>query len=66
GFVLIDNSEALFDRTKEFVTQIVNNWILDNSRNWNELKKRIQNQLKSYFMKEIAREPLILSLIIEV
>jgi ribonuclease J len=66
GFVLIDNSEVLFDKTKEYVTQIVNNWILDNSRNWNELKKRIQNQLKSYFMKEIAREPLILSLIIEV
>ncbi|MFN3410901.1 MAG: ribonuclease J [Exilispira sp.] len=66
GFVLIDNSESLLEKARELTNQVVNKWIIDRSNSWDDLKKRIKRELKKYFNEEIARDPFILVIIIEV
>jgi ribonuclease J len=66
GFVLIDNSEHLLEKAKDLSNQVVNKWIVDGSNSWDDLKKRIKRELKKYFNEEIARDPFILVIIVEV
>ncbi|MCR4422275.1 MAG: ribonuclease J [Spirochaetales bacterium] len=66
GFVLIDNSEHLLEKAKDISNQVVNRWIIDGSNSWDDLKKRIKRELKKYFNEEIARDPFILVIIVEV
>lgn len=66
GFVLIDNSEYLLDKARDLSNNVVNKWILDGSNSWDDLKKRVKRELKKYFNEEIARDPFIIVIIVEV
>ncbi len=66
GFVLIENSEYILEKSREITNQVVMKWNLDGSNNWDDLKKRVKRDLKKYFMEEIARDPFILVIIVEV
>lgn len=66
GFVLIDNSEYLLEKAKDLSNQVVNKWVVDGSNSWDDLKKRIKRELIKYFKEEIARDPFIIVIIVEV
>ncbi len=66
GFVLIDNSEYILEKSKEITNQVLLRWISEGTNNWDYLKKMVKKDLKKYFNDEIARDPFILVIIIEV
>ena len=66
GFILVNNSEEFIEKSKEIVIKTVKKWEEEKHRDFGYLKKKIKSNLKKYFNKSIARDPMILSLIITV
>lgn len=66
GFIYVNNSEEIIEKSKEIVVDSFNSWNSENGKDLNLLKRKIKSNLKRYFKNEIARDPMILSLIIKV
>lgn len=66
GFVYVKESNELIEKAISLVNQIVSEYIQKNKHDLNNLKADITGALRSFFVSEIARRPMIVVRIIEV
>ena len=68
GFIYVNDSEEFLDKSIKLVTKIYNKWLEENKKsiNFTNLKNKIRANLQNYYKKVLDRQPMILSMIIEI
>ena len=65
GFIYMKDNVDLIEEMKGIVSQIFRDAQKRNITDWAFLKSRIREEVKSYVYKEIQRNPMILTIIME-
>lgn len=66
GFVYVRGSEALIQEATELVRQQLTQALERKTREWSELKAKINEVLKPYIYEKTGRNPMILTILMEV
>lgn len=71
GFIYVNDSEEFLDKSIKLVIKTYQKWledIINNKKNINftNLKNKIRSNLQNYYKKVLDREPMILSMIVEI
>ena len=66
GFVYVRESEALFEQAKKMVIRIFEQREHKGSREWNEFKNAVRDELSGFIYRKTRRSPMILPIIMEI
>ncbi len=66
GFVYVKESEELFDDAKEVAADIIEDYMSRGVRDWATVKNRIRDAVSKLMFERTGRNPMILSIIMEV
>ena len=66
GFIYVKESEALMDELRDVVMEAIERCSRKRIRDWAAIKSAIKNDLSSYLFKTTKRNPMILTVIMEI
>lgn len=66
GFVYVRESEEMFEEAKRLVHQAVLKLTSQNVKEWTNIKNTVKNVLKDYLYRKTKRNPMILTIVIDV
>ncbi len=66
GFIYVSTSEEMLKKSRQIVTKQVKEWEIETRKDYALLKKKVRNALRRYYKSETAREPMILTHVVEI
>ena len=66
GFVYVRENEDLMDAAKEVVTDTLDKYMSNGVSDWNALKAKVRDALRSFIYENTGRTPVILPIFLEI